>query len=150
MVFLQVSWYSLYPSAVDASWLTDVVLRHATAVATAAAASRTIQSLFRRREVVCFDAACRDSAPTPAPLRAADDAIVDDATHATDDFSACLSACARRVYGVPSLRPRQTEAATKIIFDSECQVDSSWSIAQAAARASYCRRSRRVWGGSRW
>ena len=121
MVFLRVPWYSLYSSAVDATWLSDVVRAHAAAVATAVAAARIIQGLLRRREVARFEAACRDAAPPPAPPRAADDAIGNGATDTEGDFPACLAACAHRVYGVPSLRPRQVEAAAKIMFDSECR-----------------------------
>ena len=121
MVFLRVPWYSLYSSAVDATWLSDVVRAHAAAVAIAAGASRIIQALLRRREVARFEAACRDAAPPPSSPRAADDAIGNGATDAEADFPACLAACAHRVYGVPSLRPRQVEAAAKIMFDSECR-----------------------------
>ena len=97
MGFLRVPWYSLYSSAVDATWLSDVVRAHAAAVATAIAAARIIQALLRRREVSRFEAACRDAAPPPAPPRAADDAIGNGATDAEADLPACLSACAHRV-----------------------------------------------------
>ena len=44
MVFLRVPWYSLYSSAVDATWLSDVVRTHAAAVATAVAVARIIRA----------------------------------------------------------------------------------------------------------
>ena len=49
---------------------------------------------------------------------ARDDAI---AVADDNDFASHLSACVRHVFGVPSLRPRQVEEATKIIFEKKCR-----------------------------
>ena len=120
IVFFRFCWYLFYASTVDASWLANLVLWHAVAVATAAASSGTINSFFRSQEVAHFEAVCGNNVPFPVPLCAADDAIVNDATHATNDFSVCLSVCGRHVYDVPALHSRQTEAGRKIIFENKC------------------------------
>ena len=130
MVFLPVPWYSIYPASVDPDWLAGVVLRHAAFVAAAAAAARSIQALVRRREVAQFESACLASVGDDAALNKGNvcdddddecDNVGDASLPPPDDFATHLSACARDVFGVPTLRPRQVEAASKLIFDRSCR-----------------------------
>ena len=127
MVFLPVPWYSIYSASVDPEWLADVVLRHAAFVATAAAAARSIQALLRRREVTQFESACLAVRGDEAARHEANERVDDDSDDADavlrppDDFATHLSACARHVFRVPALRPRQLEAASTLIFDRSCR-----------------------------
>ena len=124
MVLSQNPWYSLYLSYADAAWLSNIILQHAAYAASTAVAARTIQGLLQCREMSQFedarsaaaDAAPRHEPPENKPL-ARDDTMDD----ADDDFASHLFACAHHVFGIPSLRPRQMEAATKIIFEKKCR-----------------------------
>ena len=72
-----------------------------------------------------FENACSTSADAVPPHEPPDnepfarDNAINDADEG--DFASHLSACARLVFGVPSLRPRQVEAATNIIFEKKCR-----------------------------
>jgi superfamily II DNA helicase RecQ len=86
---------------------------------TAAAATRTIQSLFRRLEVSWFKVTCRVSAPSNDALPCAYTSI-NNAAASTANFSFHLSTYAQHVFGVSSLHPHQVESATIIIFEEDC------------------------------
>ena len=74
-----------------------------------------------------FENACSTSADAVPPHEPPDnepfarDNVIDDADDDDDDFAPPLPACARHVFGVSSLRPRQVEAATNIIFEKKCR-----------------------------
>ena len=83
------------------AWLFNVALKHAAYVASAAVAARMIQGLeymLSRRRCRAAARAARRRVTCPRQRH-----------------------CARHVFGVPSLRPRQVEAATKIIFEKKCR-----------------------------
>ena len=48
-------WYAIYTEAVDAVYLTLIILRHAELVTAAAVAARAVLAAERQRQVLCFD-----------------------------------------------------------------------------------------------
>ena len=126
MIFPRIiPWYSIYTDAVDAVWLTAVVLRHAAVLAAAAAAATAVLRAEDQCELLRFDvdgsSAADDSAAADDDDKGSDNSSV--ATAGTVDsaapFSDHLNSGARRVFGVPRLRPRQDAAIQSILFDDK-------------------------------
>ena len=108
----RINWYDLYGAAVDAAWLTALVIRHAAVLTSAAVALRAAEQASQRG--VCFidvDESSRDTAS----------AAFDDGDDVPDDapFALHLDSAARRIFRVPRIRPRQKEAMMKLVFDEE-------------------------------
>ena len=103
-----IPWYDLYTCAVDAVWLTGVILRHASAFSAAVEAACAIKAA--EREVPQFDRVVLDND---------DDASVATADSADSDkpFSAHLSIGASRFFHTPQLRPKQDMVVDRIVFD---------------------------------
>ena len=107
-------WYSIYTAAVDAAYLTLIILRHAELVTVAAAATRAVVEAERLREVLRFEEIEVDD----------DDDDGDDVSTASggsveqsSPFLDHLNSGGSRVFGVDSLRPKQIEGVDRIIFD---------------------------------
>ena len=99
-----IPWYSLYSSAVDAVWLTAVILRHPAAFAAASADVAAVLRDEEQRELLRFEAVVVDDDDD-------DDSVSNDGTvNSSAPIADHLTSGARRVFGVPSLRPRQDEA----------------------------------------
>jgi superfamily II DNA or RNA helicase len=110
-----IDWHALYSAAVDVAWLSSIILRHADALTRVALALRAADEAEQRRAIAFVDA---DDAPVDAPLP---DLDAGDDVDASSPFNAHLSSAARRIYGVARLRPKQSEAVSRLLFDEECR-----------------------------
>jgi superfamily II DNA/RNA helicase len=104
-------WYAIYTEAVDAVYLTLIILRHAELVTAAAVAARAVLAAERQRQVLCFDLVEMDEDDDNNST--ASDVSVD----LSSPFIDHLNSGASRVFAVESLRPKQVEGVERIIFD---------------------------------
>ena len=105
-----IPWYGIYTEAVDAVWLSRVILAHAAELTVAVRALEEVCRAEEPPELLRFEDA---DAPVAADgTIACDDELVDSSAPLSD----LLASGAQRVFGVPSLRPRQEEAVTRILF----------------------------------
>ena len=125
-----IPWHAICTEAVDALWLSSVILAHAAEITEAVRA-------LEEEEVRCAE-------DPPELLRFE----VDDATAAANGADACdyesvdssaplsdlLASGARRVLGVPSLRPRQEAARPPAAAASAARSARTWRAVSAAAR----------------
>ena len=113
---LNLPWYSIYGAAVSASWLAAIVRRHAEAVAASARASDSLRAAERRREAQRF--VTIDLTTEEDNSNSGDD---DDEESVSSDaaFGDHLASAARRVFRIPSLRPKQLEAVQDILYKEE-------------------------------
>ena len=111
---LNIPWYSLYGAAVNAAWLAAIIRRHAEAVTASARASAVAREEEQRREAQRFVTVDLTAESEP------DDCSDDDDSVATDaDYADHLASAARRVFGIPSLRPKQRDAVDAILFGDD-------------------------------
>ena len=109
--------YSLNSSAVDAVWLTAVILCHAAAFAAASADVVAVLRDEEQRELLRFEAVVVDNDDDDDDD---DDSVSNDGTvNSSAPIADHLNSGGRRVFRMPSLRPRQDEAITRIAFDPQ-------------------------------
>ena len=106
-----IPWYAICTEAVDALWLSSVILAHAAGIIEAVRALEEVRRAEDPPELLRFEV---DDAPATADGA---DACVDESVDSSAPLSVLLASGARRVFGVPSLRPRQEEAVTRILFE---------------------------------
>ena len=109
-----IPWYEIYTEAVDALWLTGVILRQAQVVRSAVLHTRVVLESEQQRELLRFDA---------VDLVDDEDSSSDDDSVASIDsiasFTAHLESAAAKVFNVRALRPKQVAALKRIIFDKD-------------------------------
>ena len=107
----RIDWYTLYGAAVDAAWLSGVIVRHTDVLTRAAATIASAESATAQRDIVFVDAT--------SPLPRGDLATRNDGDDVPLDapFPLHLASAALRVYGVPRLRSRQVEAVSRLVLD---------------------------------
>ena len=108
-----IPWYGIYTEAVDALWLSRVILAHAAELTEAVRALEEVRRAEDPPELLRFEDAVADAPAAAVGADACDDALVDSSAPLSD----LLASGAKRVFGVPSLRPRQEEAVTRILFE---------------------------------
>ena len=106
-----IPWYAICTEAVDALWLSRVILAHAAEITEAVRALEEVRRAEDPPELLHFE---DDDSPAAADVA---DACVDESVDSSAPLSVLLASGARRVFGVPSLRPRQEEAVTRILFE---------------------------------
>ena len=111
---LNIPWYSLYGAAVSATWIAAIIRRHAEAVAASARAAEASREAERRRDAHRFVTVDLTDDPDDDGSSSSDDSVDSDA-----DYEDHLASAARRVFGIPSLRPKQREAVNTILFGAE-------------------------------
>ena len=106
-----IPWCAICTEAVDALWLSSVILAHAAEITEAVRALEEVRRAEDSPELLRFE---DDDAPAAADGA---DACDDECVGSSAPLSVLLASGARRVFGVPSLRPRQEEAVTPILFE---------------------------------
>ena len=108
-----IPWYGIYTEAVDALWLSRVILAHAAELTEAVRALEEVRRAEEPPELLRFEDVLADAPAAADGTVACDNGLVDSSAPLPD----LLASGARCVFGVPSLRPRQEEAVTRILFE---------------------------------
>ena len=108
-----IPWYGIYTEAVDAVWLSRVILAHAAELTEAVRALEEVRRAEEPPELLRFEDVLADAPAAADGTVACDNGLVESSAPLPD----LLASGARCVFGVPSLRPRQEEAVTRILFE---------------------------------
>ena len=123
-----IPWYAICTEAVDALWLSSVILAHAAGIIEAVRALEEVRRAEDPPELLRFEV---DDAPATADGA---DACDYESVDSSAPLSDLLASGARRVFGVSSLRPRQEAARPPVAAALAARLARTRRAASAAAR----------------